>query len=118
MKNKFNAIRVSYSDRSFASKGERDCYQMFELMERAGEIDSIKCQVTTTLLPGLTHRTDFSYRDIQSNKTIWAEFKGFEDQRWRDIKKIWRFHGPGTLKVYKGSGLRICCVETIYPEQL
>ena len=103
--------------RSFASKGERDCYAMLKLREKAGEIDSIECQVTTQLTAGLTHKTDFKYWDLKRGETIWCEYKGFVDQRWRDIKKLWKFYGPGPLRVYCGYGLRMRLLDEIIPDK-
>jgi hypothetical protein len=117
MNNKYNAVRSESPDgRSFHSKGERDCYEYLRLLERAGEIDSIESQVTTHLTAGITHKTDFKYWDNKLGETVWAEFKGMEDQRWRDIRKLWKCYGPGRLKVYKGRGTRIYCYEEIIPD--
>jgi hypothetical protein len=117
--NKYNAKRADYDGRSFHSQGERDCYVYLKLLERAGEIDSIECQVTTRFpIKGLTHKTDFKYFDLKLQETVWAEFKGMEDQRWRDIKKVWRYCGPGRLREYKGRGTRIFVSEEIIPDGL
>lgn len=114
--NKFGAIcSKSSGGRSFASKGERDCYEYFKLLERAGELDSIECQVTSQLTAGITHRTDFKYFDLKLGESIWAEYKGLEDQRWRDIKKLWKFYGPGRLRIYGGYGTRIRVTDEIIP---
>jgi hypothetical protein len=117
MKNKFNAERSEADGRSFHSKGERDCYLMLKLMVQAGEYRDIECQVSTQFpIAGLTHKTDFKVWDIKRNEPLWIEYKGFEDQRWRDIKKIWKHCGPGRLKVYKGYGLRMVLIEEIIPK--
>lgn len=113
--NRFNAVRAQYAGRSFASQAERDCFKLLELMERAGEIKDIQCQVTTPLTAGITHRTDFKYFDCKLGETVWGEYKGFEDQRWRDIRKLWKVYGPGRLRVYKGRGFKIICTEEIIP---
>lgn len=115
-KNKYNAKRAEYDGRSFHSQGERDCYLYLKLLERGGEIDSIECQVSTHLTAGISHKTDFKYWDLKRGEMIWAEYKGFEDQRWRDIRKLWRHYGPGPLRVYKGRGTRITISEEIIPE--
>jgi hypothetical protein len=114
--NKYHAKRSEADGRSFHSQAERDCYQYLKLLERAGEIDSIECQVTTPLTAGITHKTDFKYWDCKLGETVWGEYKGFEDQRWRDIRKLWKFYGPGRLRVYRGRGTRITLAEEIIPE--
>lgn len=116
MNNKYGAIRSRTSDgRMVASKGERDCYEYLKLLARSGEIDSLECQVSTPLAAGIKHKTDFKYWNLKKGETEWAEYKGFEDQRWRDIKKLWKHFGPGRLIVYGGYGTRIRIIETIIP---
>lgn len=117
MNNKYNAKRSEYAGRSFASQGERDCYCYLKLLEKEGELKDLYCQVTTPLTAGITHKTDFKYFDVKLQEPVWAEYKGFEDQRWRDIRKLWKYYGPGVLRIYKGKGLRIYCTETIRPEK-
>lgn len=113
---KYGAIRSESSDgRSFASKGERDCYAYLRLLERDGKLDLIECQVTTQLTAGITHKTDFKCFDLVKGETIWVEYKGFVDQRWRDIRKLWAHFGPGPLRVYGGYGLRMKLMDEIIP---
>lgn len=119
MHNKYNVApkeeRMS-DGRSFHSKGERDLYEMLKLLVNEGTYRDLECQVLTKFpIKDLTHRTDFKVWDVKRNAPLWIEYKGFEDQRWRDIKKIWRFCGPGRLKVYKGYGLRMNLIEEIIP---
>lgn len=113
--NKFNAVRVQHAGRSFASKGERDCFEYLKMLERAGEVENIECQVTTKLTAGITHKTDFRCWDNLRNEPLWVEYKGFSDQRWRDIKKLWKIYGPGRLKVFGGYGLRMKLLDEIVP---
>lgn len=114
--NKYGAVRSEASDgRSFHSKGERDCYEYLKALEKEGELRDIECQVTTKLTAGLTHKTDFKCWDNKKDEPLWVEYKGFVDQRWRDIKKLWKFYGPGRLKVYGGYGNRIKLLEEIIP---
>lgn len=115
---KYNAKRCTYDNHNFASQGERDCYHLLKLMERAGEIKDIECQVTTPLIAGITHKTDFRVWDNRLSEHVWYEYKGFEDQRWRDIRKLWSYCGPGILRVIKGRGLRMAVSEEILPENM
>ncbi len=91
---------------------------MLKMREKAQELDSIECQVTTPLTAGITHKTDFTCFDIKLGEKVWVEYKGFEDQRWRDIRKLWKFYGPGRLRVYKGYGLRVTLSEEIIPDSI
>lgn len=101
--------------RSFASKGERDCYEMLKLLVKDGVYRELECQVTTPLTAGITHKTDFKCWDVKRDEPLWVEYKGFVDQRWRDIQKLWKYYGPGRLKVYGGYGLRMKLLEEIIP---
>lgn len=89
---------------------------MLLLLERAGEIDTIECQVTSHLTAGINHKTDFKIWDLKLGEAVWVEYKGFEDQRWRDIKKLWKLYGPGRLRVYGGYGLRMKLIQEIIPD--
>lgn len=88
---------------------------MLVAREKAGELRDIECQVTTRLTAGITHKTDFKCWDIKSDEPLWVEYKGFVDQRWRDIQKLWKYYGPGKLKVYGGYGYRMKLIEEIIP---
>jgi hypothetical protein len=117
MKNKFNAKPCVIDGIPFPSTAEGDCYLMLKLLVQAGEYRDLQCHVLTKFpIAGLTHKTDFKVWDVKRDEPLWIEYKGMEDQRWRDIKKIWRHCGPGRLKVYKGYGLRMQLVEEIIPK--
>lgn len=115
--NKYNAVRVETDGRSFASKGERDCYEMLKLMEKAGEIEILQCQDHVHLTSErILYIPDFKIMDKRLNEIIWIEFKGFETDIWKIKKKLWRGYGPGRLRIYKGQGLKIRLVEEIIPK--
>ncbi len=115
--NKFGAKRASLDGRSFASQGERDCYSLLKLQEKAGEITLVSCQETVYLtLARIAYIADFRIRDLKTQEDIWIEYKGFETPEWRLKKRLWKFYGPGKLRVYKGSGLRMIVVEEIIPD--
>lgn len=89
---------------------------MLRMLEIAGELKDLKCQVTLTLIGSFRYRADFEAFDLKTNETVWYDYKGFDTQRWRDVKKIWRVAGPGKLRVMKGRGLHVFCAETITPD--
>jgi Protein of unknown function (DUF1064) len=116
MKNKYHAVRSEFAGRSFDSKGERDCYQMLLLMQKAGEISNIECQVSVRLGPNKRRWImDFKYFDNRLNEEVWADFKGFETDRWQHLLDLWTLEGPARLRVYKGKGLQIVVSEEIIP---
>ncbi len=116
--NKYKAIRCELDGFSFPSQGERDCYQMLKFMQQAGEISKIELQVKSPLVAGISHRTDFRVFDKKLAESVYIEFKGHEDQHWKDIKKLWHVFGPGILRIYKGQGMRISMIEEILPDNL
>lgn len=115
MRNKYGAVRSECAGRLFHSRGERDCYLYLLLLEKNGDLNQIECQVTTKLTAGITHKTDFKIYDLRKDEPVWVEYKGFVDQRWRDIKKLWSVYGPGKLKIYNGYGNRIKLIDEITP---
>jgi hypothetical protein len=115
--NKYGAQRVTHEGRSFASKGERDCYNYLKLLEQKGEIDTIECQVSVMLTKANVKMIpDFRFWDHALSEQVYGEYKGFETPEWNIKKRLWRIYGPGRLRIYKGYGLRIELVEEIIPK--
>lgn len=117
MKNKYNAVRSKSSDgRSFHSKGECNCYEFLRRLERTGEISDLKCQVSIRLGPNKRRWIlDFKYFDNEIGKDVWADFKGFETDRWKHLLDLWVLEGPAPLRVYSGYGFKVRVTETITP---
>ena len=88
-----------------------ECYQLLKLLERAGNIKITAVQTQTQITPEITHRTDFLVFDLRLGEPVWVEYKGFQTERWRIIKKLWKSHGPGLLRIYSGYGLKMHCEE-------
>lgn len=102
VKNKYSASRVSHAGLSFMSKGEAACYDLLKLMELSGELSDLKTQVTIRMTDAdLRWIMDFSYFDNKKGCLVFADFKGFETERWAILKKLWPFYGPGPLVIYK-----------------
>jgi len=103
--NKYGAIRTTFNGVTYDSKGEAGLAQKFELERLAGEIDEVKRQVKIPL-DVLTYNVDFVL--IMPDGSIrYAEFKGKETQRFRDIRKMWKKYGPGDLEIWKGNPPRL-----------
>lgn len=115
--NTVRSCRVTHEGRSFASKGERDCYEYLKILERAGEIEAIEFQVPVELVKGYKHKIDFKCFDIKRGEPLWVEYKGFVDAKWLMTKRLWRTFGPGRLKVYNGYGIRMKLIDDIIPEE-
>lgn len=117
MRNKYNNVRTRLDGRSFASKGESDCYLMLKLLEKAGEIVLEKCQHTIYLSAArIAYIVDFKIIDLKTNRDVWVEYKGFETTDWRLKKRLWKHYGPGPLQIYKGYGLKMRMVEEVVPQ--
>ena len=117
LSSKFGNKRTELAGRSFMSKGEADCYLYLKALQDAGEISDLQCQVTVRLTAAqLRWVLDFKYLDMNDGREYYADFKGFETSRWRELKKLWVHYGDATLRVYKGSGMRMRVAEEITPK--
>ena len=121
--NKYNAIRSAANEkiypelkaRSFPSQIERDRAQELVLLQRAGDISELVFQ-PRVYVSGISYHPDCAYRERKSGEKDYEEVKGLETERWRIVKKLWYFSGPGVLYIMKrGRDGRIHCVETIAP---
>lgn len=111
---KYKNVRIRVAGRSFQSKGEASCFNMLELMERAGEISELRCQTQVYLTKAkIIYKPDFTWKDNKSGRYYWGEYKGFETPEWRIKRRLWQHYGPGPLVVYKQAGPRIKTHEII-----
>jgi hypothetical protein len=102
---------------SFDSLGERACYLYLLAKARAGEIKILERQSTVKLTDAkIAYRADFVIFDLKLNRTVWVEFKGCETAVWKIKKRLWKFYGPGPLRIYKGNEKTIQLVEEVIPE--
>lgn len=116
-KHKYNAVRTKHAGYSFASKAESTLFDYLKVLERCGEIKNIQCQDHVKLTKAeILLIPDFKFFDVKSEKTVWAEMKGFETPEWRIKRRLWKFYGPGELQVYKAPGGKILLTETIIPK--
>jgi len=73
----------------FASKKEMHRYQELKLLQKAGKIRDLKLQPKFILLPPLkghkaiTYTPDFIYYDVDVNKLIVEEVKGFATREYK-----------------------------------
>lgn len=128
-KNKYKNVRTDENDKNndgytFSSKGEARCYQLLKLMVKAGEIKILRCQdhVRLVLNPDDSRLDwkcipDFKIQNLKSGEIEWVEFKGFETNRWKRTKSLWKIIGPGKLHIYKENKWGVLLVETIDPKK-
>lgn len=103
---------------SFASRLEAAVYQELKLLERAGEIRDLKCQVTVYLSEAkIKMIPDFSYVKLGTGELVYVEAKGIETATYRLKRNLWKIYGPGTLIVYKGAWRCPIIREIIEPKR-
>lgn len=105
------------SGRSFGSGLERARFKQLELLERGGVIRDLKCQVQVHLSRArILYKPDFSYFDVALDQIVYEETKGFETAVWAIKKRLWRYYGPGLLRIWKGSAAYLIHDEDIIPK--
>jgi len=121
VKHKFGARRAEASPevfpelagRSFPSQLERDRAYELVLLQRGGQISKLTFQTQLWLTDArVGYKPDFVY--IEDGRRVFEETKGFRTERWLIIKKLWRYYGPGVLRIMKrGSNGRIIMTQQI-----
>lgn len=88
----------------FASKFEAKRYTELKLLEKQGIIKDLELQPSYDLIPSFkkdnktyrksTYKADFSYFDIENNKTIVEDTKGFKTPVYMLKKKLFEYNYP------------------------
>ncbi len=113
-----NYTRVKTAGYSYASKLEAGLHGQLLLEEKAGLITVEQVQDTIYLSEArIKYIADYRIFDRALGEHVWCESKGFENDRWPIIKKLWAFYGPGRLRIYKGSYDNIKLDEEIIPNR-
>lgn len=118
--NKYRSCRVenpAIPGMWFDSKLERGLWYQLAMFERGGAIRGLKHHPGTVFLSEarIQYRPDFSFTNCKTGLKEFAEAKGFEQQKWASVKKLWRVYGAGVLYIYKGSEKYLKLTETITP---
>lgn len=114
--NKYNAkkTRVAGEDREFPSQGEATAFIYFRELERAGKIKELTRYPSVRLTKAsIAYKPDWSYIDLKTGEKRYVDFKGVETDRFKMIKKLWAYYGPGVLEIVKGKGFMVA--EAIRP---
>ena len=113
-KNKYGAVRTELDGVGVPSKLEAAVMGKYKLRQLAGEIRNLKHYETVELTDAkIKYKADGSYIDCATGEMNYIEAKGAEGERWRIIKKLWPYYGPGPLDIWKGSYRDPELVETI-----
>jgi len=83
----------------FASKREATRFGELKLLQRAGKISELRCQVRVELVPKCEHEravtwtADFVYKEAPSWEEIWEDCKGARTKDYVIKRKLvlWRF---------------------------
>lgn len=114
----------TYNGVVYDSKAEMVYAVGLDMQLRAALITGWICQVTIPLGPDFKTRIDFlvfltglttyKYTDAVTMDTVdyrvteveFVEIKGHETPKFKDVRRLWKKHGPGPLfiKTRKGSG--------------
>lgn len=90
-RSKYNARKVTIDGHTFASAKEAERYQELRLLEKAGEISRLECQVKYTVDIGDHHicnyYADFHYRDWRGWLVV-EDVKGYRTPVYRLKKKL------------------------------
>src|SRR5581483_3794123 len=115
--NKFHAKRVTHSGYTFDSKGEAECFQFLQQLEKQGRIADLRHQYQVDLVASIRYKADYYFRDLEIGEEVWGEYKGFETPEWRLKLKLWKVFGPGRLRIFRGRHPRYL-VEDVVPQPL
>lgn len=98
---KYHNRKIIIDGITFDSLKEGNRYRELKLLERAGLIKDLKLQPAFLLIPsfkknGKTYRkaeyiADFMYYDIEKNKTIVEDTKGFRTDIYKLKKKLFEY---------------------------
>ncbi|MBR2587444.1 DUF1064 domain-containing protein [Candidatus Saccharibacteria bacterium] len=100
--NKYGNLQTTYNGRVFDSKREARRFAKLELMERAGLIQDLRCQVRFELIPkigserAVNYIADFVY--TERGKTVVEDAKGCRTDVYRIKRKLMLYRYGITIK--------------------
>ncbi len=111
--NKYKAKRTKNQYGEFPSIGEAECYAMFMIRLKAGDISKIDRYPTVLLSRAkISYKPDWYYENSQTQ--AYVDFKGIATERFNLIKKLWKYYGPAPLEIWKGKPAKLA--EVIIPD--
>lgn len=102
--NKYNRKRVWDGARWFDSVAEKDRFHN-ELvpMAKLGLISDLECQPQIHMtLARIGYKPDFYY--IEDGRPVYEDVKGVETAVFKIKQRLWRYYGPGLLRITKRAG--------------
>jgi predicted nuclease of restriction endonuclease-like RecB superfamily len=117
-KNKYKAKRVEFNGRAYASKAEAITGAWLQMLCKNGLIGNIRHQQKVYLTDArIGYIPDFVIWDTVLRQDVYVETKGFETNEWLIKKKLWKFYGPGTLRIYNVRNGQVILLEEIVPSK-
>lgn len=113
-KTKYNAKKTKSHGYSFDSKLESALYDYLLLLEKGKEISDIKVKPNIYLTDAnILMIPDFCATDNKTGEVVYWESKGIQTPTWRIKRRLWKYYGAGTLKVYGGHYSNLILLEEI-----
>ena len=108
---KYYNQKIIIDGHEFDSKKEGKRYSELKLLERAGCIKDLELQPAFLLIPSfkkngktyrkMTYIADFKYYDVNQQKTIGEDTKGYRTEVYKIKKKLFEYKYPsGVLKIF------------------
>lgn len=114
---KYGGTITKVAGLQFHSKLEASVHQMLTLREKAKELTVLKCQDVQYLTRArIRYEPDFKCLDLVTLEEFWVEAKGYANDRWPTIKKLWGSYGPGKLEIWTGTYKYPTLAEIIIPK--
>ncbi len=115
-RHKFGAKRTSVDGETFPSRLEANLYTHLKIQQVGGYITDLKRHGTVMLSDAkVSYKPDFQAFHVEHSEQVYYEAKGMETDRWRLVKKLWKYYGPGRLFVYKANWKGVYVDEEIIP---
>ena len=102
--NKYHNRKITIDNITFDSKLEAKRYTELKLLEKQGLIKNLILQPSYELIPSFKknnktfrktcYNADFSYYDVNLDKTIVEDTKGFKTDVYKIKKKLFEYHYP------------------------
>ncbi len=105
----FLLLKTKYGNKpSLCAKGhshrsalESNVCALIQLRERAGEVKLIQAEKKIYLSDArIGYICDFACEDMKTGLPLHIEAKGFANDRWPIIKKLWAAYGPSPLEIW------------------
>lgn len=118
-KSKYRNIRsICSHDHKHRSKLEASVCGLLHRLVQRGLSRSVQVEVPIYLtLAKIKYVVDFKVTDYDGEVKFY-EAKGVETEKFKIIKKLWKYYGPGVLRIIKGPSSNLDVFEVIRPLEI